>query len=202
MAKQRSQSKGKGHSQTKRNRRNQYLAQLRGNMHQLAMTAPISDYEVDDLFEEEIMEEVELPEENDDEITSENFEEDFNPNEFYDPFEFNPVSKTTQMSQRNNMIFLKNEGNRLKLYLNGHLRRSVVAHQRWYEQHESKYNLESKLLYHGYTKPVFVFRLVNFLQEILDGYFTFELDDFDFLSCLPLSTSKAVSYTHLTLPTN
>src|SRR6056297_800499 len=193
MAKQRSQSKGKGHSRTKRNRRNHYLAQLRGEMHQTAMTAPISDYEVDDLFEEAILDEVALPDENDDEIISDRVEEDFNPNEIYDPFEFNPVANTSQMSQKNNMVFLKHEGNRLKLYLNGHMRRSVVSHQRWYEQRESKYNLEGKLLFHGYTKPVFVMRLVNFLQEILDGYFPFELEDFNFLSCLPLSTSKEIS---------
>jgi len=192
MAKQRSQSKGKGHSQTKRNRRNQYLAQLRGEMHQLAMTAPISDYEADDLFEEDIMDEAALPDENDDEIILDRVEEDFNPNEFYDPFEFNPVANTSQISQRNNMVFLKNEGNRLKLCLNGHMRRAIVSYQRQFERDISEYKLESMMLYHSYMKPVFVVRLVNFLQESLDGYFPFELDDFDFLSCLPLSTSKDI----------
>jgi len=72
------------------------------------------------------------------------------------------------------------------------MRRAIVSYQRQFEKDISEYNLESMMLYHSYLKPVFVDRLVHFLQEILDGYFPFDLDDFDFLSCLPLSTSKDI----------
>jgi hypothetical protein len=194
MAKQQNQSKGRSQSQGKKKERDRYLAQMRGEKLQSVLTEPLSDYDVDDFVEEEIVDEVELPEENDDEITSDRFEEDFNPNEDYDPFEFNPVSNTSQMSQRNNMVFLKRDGNRLKLFLNGHLRRSVVSYQRQYEMSDSVYNLGTNILFHSYMKPVFVMRLVNFLQEILDGFFPFELDDFDFLDCLPLSTSNEIEF--------
>jgi len=192
MAKQQNQSKGRSQKLTKSTERKRYLAHLRGEMQQEVMTEPISDYEVDELFEEEIMDEVELPGENDDEITSDRFEEDFNPNEFFDPFEFNPVSNTTQLSQKNNMVFLKREGNRLKLFLNGHMRRGIVSYQRGYELNESKDTQELQKRLHLFMKPVFVCRMVTFLQEILDGYFSFELVDFDFLSNLPLSTSSEI----------
>ncbi|MEA1884144.1 MAG: hypothetical protein U9N62_06465 [Thermotogota bacterium] len=192
MAKQRSQSKGRSQNQGKKKERKWYLAQMRGEKLQSVLQEPISDYEVD--VEEEIADEVEQPEENDDETTSDRFEEDFNPNEDYDPFEFNPVSNTTRMTQKNNMVFLKQDGNRMKLYLNGHLRRSVVAYQRQHEMSNLEYNLGTNILSHSYMKPVFVMRLVNFLQEILDGFFSFELGDSDFLACLPLSTSKEIEF--------
>lgn len=192
MAKQRSQSKGTVQSLSKIKKRSNYLAQMRGEALQSILTGPISDYELEDLDEEEVIEEVALPEENDEEIITETFEEDFNPNEGYDPFDFNPQFHTSKISQENNMIFLKRNGDRMQLYLNGNLRRAIVSYQRQYEMNHSIDMQERQRLHHLFMKPLFTLRMKNFLQEILDGFFSFELDDFDFLSLLPISTSLEI----------
>lgn len=192
MAKQRSQSKGTVQSLSKRKKRDKVLARISSESLQAVLTDPISDYELEDLSEQEGIEEVALPEENDEEIITETFEEDFNPNEVYDPFDFNPQCHTSRITQENNMIFLKRHGDRMQLFLNGNLRRSIVSYQRQYEMNNTIDMQERLRLYHLFMKPLFTLRMKYFLQEILDGFFPFELDDFDFLSLLPISTSLEI----------
>lgn len=192
MARLKNQSKSKTQSLSKKRSRDKVLAQMRGESLQEVMTEPISDYDLEDFAEDVFSDEMDLTEVNDDEITVDTFEEDFNPNELYDPFDFNPLSNTSQITQKNNTIFLKRNGDRMKLFLSGHLRRSIVSYQRQYEMNDSNDIQERQRLLHSYMKPLFTLRLMSFIQEILDGFYPFEMDDFDFIALLPISTSKEI----------